>query len=136
MLEDLPEAENPNESFYFSPESPSDMMQSDNLPREMTVDTQSFTSNVHSARSSRYLKTHAFSPSLGVEERDISGSEFNACDSERKGCPQTKVSFSICFYLLCLDLLISIMGVKANQNDMLDQLEYLLLLFRSLGWLV
>ncbi|KAF3434266.1 hypothetical protein FNV43_RR25369 [Rhamnella rubrinervis] len=90
MLDDLPGAENPNESFCFSPESPCDMMESNNLPRDMTLDSQSFTSSVHSVGSSRYLKTHAFSPSVGLEKGDITASEFNACDSDQNDFPQMK----------------------------------------------
>ncbi|XP_048325631.1 protein LNK4 isoform X2 [Ziziphus jujuba] len=89
LLEDLPGAENPNESFY-SPESPCDMMECDDLEKEMNLDSQSFTSSVHSAGSSRYLKTHAFSPSVGLEKEDPNASEINATNSNRKDCPQMK----------------------------------------------
>lgn len=73
------------------------MMESDNLPSDMTLDSQSFTSSVHSVGSSRYLQTHAFSPSVGFEKGDITASESNACDSERNDCPQMKVRSSIRF---------------------------------------
>ncbi|XP_061997077.1 protein LNK3-like isoform X1 [Rosa rugosa] len=89
LLDDLPGAENVHKSFYFRSDS-SGMLASDSISTSMNLESQSISSSVHSAGSSKYLKTHAFSPELGSEKGHTTTSQFSPCNSEQKDSPPVK----------------------------------------------
>lgn len=64
---------------------------------DMTLDSKSASSDKHSIGSSKYLQTHAFSPSMDWEEEEVDASPFIPCNSKQKHFRPLKVS-----YLLCL----------------------------------
>ncbi|GMN55563.1 hypothetical protein TIFTF001_024677 [Ficus carica] len=76
LLEDLPESKNSVKSFCFSPKSQCGMMQSNYCSRDMNRDLENNSGDTQSLSSSRYLQTHAISPSLALEKEDITASEF------------------------------------------------------------
>ncbi|KAM4072552.1 hypothetical protein ACB094_11G146000 [Castanea mollissima] len=85
LLEDLPETENLDESFYFSPESDYGMMAIDNL------DSQSISSDAENVMgSSKYLKRHAFSPPMGWDNGDVTAVQFIPCNTDQLDCPREK----------------------------------------------
>ncbi|XP_024021115.1 uncharacterized protein LOC21406716 [Morus notabilis] len=75
LLEDLPEIENQVKSFCFSPKSQRGT-QSNNFLTDMTLDSENTSSGAQCLSSSRYLQTHVFSPSLGLENEDTTASKF------------------------------------------------------------
>lgn len=98
LLEDLPEIKNSVKSFCFSPKSQCGMMQSNYFLRDMNRDLENTSGDAQSLSSSRYLQTHAFSPSLALEKEDITASEF--VSSQQKDLSTIKVRFS--FIFVCL----------------------------------
>lgn len=89
LLDDLPGAENVHKSFFFRSDS-SGMLATDSISTSMNLETQSISSSVHSAGSSKYLKTHAFSPELGSEKGHTTISHISPCNSERNDCSPIK----------------------------------------------
>ncbi|KAJ6392930.1 hypothetical protein OIU77_022414, partial [Salix suchowensis] len=49
-----------------------------------------FRNDAHGMGSSRYLKTHAFSPSLSWEEGEVAASHFNPCNSDQRDLAPVK----------------------------------------------
>lgn len=101
LLEDLPGTENFHKSFNVSPESQSGMVPADNRLTDIILDSQCISTDTHSMGSSKYLKTHAFSPSVGWVKGGVAVSQFIPRNLEHKEWPLVKVRFSIC--LLHLD---------------------------------
>ncbi|KAF5733650.1 hypothetical protein HS088_TW16G00090 [Tripterygium wilfordii] len=91
FLEDLPRTENPRKSFCCSPESEYNSVLVDNFSKDMIVDSRSFSSDEHSIGSSKYLKTHAFSPAVGWK-RKANDSEFMPSSSEQNDCTTIEAS--------------------------------------------
>lgn len=94
LLEDLPATEDLYNSFGFDPESQHNLT-GDNLAADMTLDSKSHSGDTHARGCSKYLKTHAFSPSVGWEYEDDVASPFSSCNSQHKFLSD-KVGFSIC----------------------------------------
>uniref|UniRef100_A0A6M2EEX2 Protein LNK3 n=1 Tax=Populus davidiana TaxID=266767 RepID=A0A6M2EEX2_9ROSI len=92
FLEDLPRNENLNGSFCFSAEAECDMASADNGFTDTMSDLQSISNDAHGMGSSKYLKTHAFSPSLSWEEGEVAASHFNQCNSDQKYLAPVKAS--------------------------------------------
>lgn len=105
MLEDLPGIENLDRSFCSSPESQCGVMKSNNLLKDETLDSQNTSSDVQSLGCSRYLKTHAYSPSFGCGKEDSTASKFAGGNSQQKDFPLAQVRFSIPFRLVIMDFL-------------------------------
>ncbi|XP_050385608.1 protein LNK3 [Argentina anserina] len=89
LLDDLPGAENVHKSFYFRSDS-SGTLATDSISTSKNLELQSISSSGHGAGSSKYLKTHAFSPELGSERGQSTISQFSPCNSEQKDCLQVK----------------------------------------------
>ncbi|KAK9912589.1 hypothetical protein M0R45_036447 [Rubus argutus] len=89
LLDDLPGAENVPKSFFFRSDS-SDMLATDSISTSMNLESQSISSSVHSAGSSKHLKTHTGSPELVSEKGHTTLSQFSPCHSERKDCAPVK----------------------------------------------
>lgn len=128
LLEDLPNAENFNRPLCFPPESQHSIMPENNQMKDLILDSQSISSNLFSMGSSKYLKTHAFSPSVGWDGEEVTPSYPDPCNLEQKHWPPVKVRFSICFssgkvyiWYRARDLQIGMkcMLVK-SQNDQMD----------------
>lgn len=83
LLEDLPATEDLYNSFGFDPESQHNLT-GDNLAADMTLDSKSHSGDTHARGCSKYLKTHAFSPSVGWEYEDDVASPFSSCNSQHK----------------------------------------------------
>ncbi|KAL9407143.1 hypothetical protein Peur_004115 [Populus x canadensis] len=92
FLEDLPRNENLNGSFCFSAEAECGMASADNRFTDTMSDLQSISNDAHGLGSSKYLKTHAFSPSLSWEEGEVAASHFNPCNSDQKDLAPVKAS--------------------------------------------
>lgn len=92
FLEDLPRNENLNGSFCFSAEAECGMASADNRFTDTMSDLQSISNDAHGMGSSKYLKTHAFSPSLSWEEGEVAASHFNQCNSDQKDLAPVKAS--------------------------------------------
>ncbi|KAI9400789.1 hypothetical protein POPTR_001G031800v4 [Populus trichocarpa] len=92
FLEDLPRNENLNGSFCFSAEAECGMASADNRFTDTMSDLQSISNDAHGMGSSKYLKTHAFSPSLSWEEGEVAASHFNPCNSDQKDLAPVKAS--------------------------------------------
>lgn len=92
FLEDLPRNENLNGSFCFSAEAECDMASADNRFTDTMSDLQSISNDAHGMGSSKYLKTHAFSPSLSWEEGEVAASHFNQYNSDQKDLAPVKAS--------------------------------------------
>ncbi|KAH8522733.1 hypothetical protein H0E87_003395 [Populus deltoides] len=92
FLEDLPRNENLNSSFCFSAEAECGMASADNRFTDTMSDLQSISNDAHGMGSSKYLKTHAFSPSLSWEEGEVAASHFNPCNSDQKDLAPVKAS--------------------------------------------
>ncbi|XP_061960178.1 protein LNK3 [Populus nigra] len=92
FLEDLPRNENLNSSFCFSAEAECGMVSADNRFTDTMSDLQSISNDAHGMGSSKYLKTHAFSPSLSWEEGEVAASHFNPCNSDQKDLAPVKAS--------------------------------------------
>ena len=71
------------------------MASADNRFTDTMSDLQSISNDAHGMGSSKYLKTHAFSPSLSWEEGEVAASHFNQCNSDQKDLAPVKVRFSI-----------------------------------------
>ncbi|KAH7548451.1 hypothetical protein ACOSP7_031997 [Xanthoceras sorbifolium] len=84
LLEDLPRNEDVHKSFSFTSESQCFLLPANSLSTDMTINSQSNSSDEHSKGSSKYLKTHAFSPSLGWEKGEVADSSFIPCNSEQR----------------------------------------------------
>ncbi|KAF9688808.1 hypothetical protein SADUNF_Sadunf01G0026600 [Salix dunnii] len=92
FLEDLPRNENLHSSFPFSPEAECGMASADNHFTDTISDLQSISNDAHGMGSSKYLKTHAFSPSLSWEEGEVAASHFNPCNSDQRDLAPVKAS--------------------------------------------
>ncbi|KAL3599596.1 hypothetical protein D5086_007514 [Populus alba] len=84
LLEDQPANENLHGSFCFSPEAECAMTSADNRLTDKILDLQSILNDARGLGSSKYLKTHAFSPSASWEKDEVAASHFNLCNSEQK----------------------------------------------------
>ncbi|KAK2634340.1 hypothetical protein Ddye_029132 [Dipteronia dyeriana] len=84
LLEDLPRNEDVHKSFGFTPESQSFLLSANCHSMDMTFDSLSNSSDKHGKGSSKYLKTHAFSPSVGWEKGEVDDSSFIPCNSEQR----------------------------------------------------
>jgi hypothetical protein len=71
------------------------MASADNRFTDTMSDLQSISNDAHGMGRSKYLKTHAFSPSLSWEEGEVAASHFNPCNSDQKDLAPVKVRFSI-----------------------------------------
>uniref|UniRef100_A0A6N2MI46 Protein LNK3 n=1 Tax=Salix viminalis TaxID=40686 RepID=A0A6N2MI46_SALVM len=92
FLEDLPRNENLHSSFHFSPEAECGMASADNRFTDTISDMQSISNDSHGMGSSKYLKTHTFSPSLSWEEGEVAASHFNPCNSDQRDLAPVKAS--------------------------------------------
>ncbi|KAI5595997.1 hypothetical protein POPTR_003G193800v4 [Populus trichocarpa] len=95
LLEDQPTNENLHGSFCFSPEAECAMISADNRLTDKILDLQSILNDARGMGSSKYLKTHAFSPSASWEKDEVAASHFNPCNSEQKDWAPAEVRFSI-----------------------------------------
>ncbi|KAJ6934476.1 protein LNK3 isoform X1 [Populus alba x Populus x berolinensis] len=84
LLEDQPTNENLHGSFCFSPEAECAMTSADNRLTDKILDLQSILNDARGMGSSKYLKTHAFSPSASWKKDEVAASHFNPCNSEQK----------------------------------------------------
>ncbi|KAJ0101135.1 hypothetical protein Patl1_05702 [Pistacia atlantica] len=75
----------------------------------MTLDSKSGSSDKHSIGSSKYLQTHAFSPSLGWEE-EVAASPFIPCNTKQR----LKVRYPLC--LLNLEAPVVRRQVPSEEN--------------------
>ncbi|KAJ8755985.1 hypothetical protein K2173_024530 [Erythroxylum novogranatense] len=91
LLEDLPGIETLDKPYCFSPGSQFEMGSPDNLVTDMILDSLSVCDSTHSMGSSRYLKTHAFSPSMSWEDDKVQSTEFPQCNSEQEDHLSAKV---------------------------------------------
>ena len=66
-------------------------MPENNQMEDMILDSQSISSNLCSMESSKYRKTHAFSPSVGWDGEELTTFYSNPCNSEQKDWPPVKV---------------------------------------------
>lgn len=94
LLEDLPGTEDLYNSVGFDPES-QHVLPADNLAADMSVDSKSHSRDAHTRGCSKYLKTHAFSPSVGWDYEEDVSSPFSSCNPQHKFLSD-KVRFSIC----------------------------------------
>ncbi|KAF2323724.1 hypothetical protein GH714_036723 [Hevea brasiliensis] len=93
LMEDPPGTENLHKSFYFEPELLNCIEGDDNISTYSILDALRISSDAYSMGSSKYLKTHAFSPSMDPEEGKVSASPpFIPSNSEQKNCPLLKAS--------------------------------------------
>ena len=97
LHEDLPGFENLDQSFCFSPKYQRGTTEFNEYEGDMNSEFQNASSDVQSPGSSRYLKTHAFSPSLGLENDCSSDSELVEHNLEEKDIPSVEVRLSIAF---------------------------------------
>ncbi|XVF24511.1 hypothetical protein REPUB_Repub13aG0134300 [Reevesia pubescens] len=93
LLEDLPSSEDLHKSFCFSPEYQCGRMPADYLLTDVSLGSQSISNNEHGMGSAKYLKTHAFSPSLNLE-KEIPALHFIQCKSELKNSPMVEAPLS------------------------------------------
>lgn len=63
------------------------MLPADNLAADMSVDSKSHSGDAHTRGCSKYLKTHAFSPSVGWDYEEDVSSPFSSCNSQHKFLP-------------------------------------------------
>ncbi|XP_021299944.1 protein LNK3-like isoform X1 [Herrania umbratica] len=89
LLEDLLGSEDLQKSFCFSPENHCGRMPADYLPTDVSLDSQSISKNDHGMGSTKYLKTHAFSPLMTLE-KEISALRFKPRKSGLKNSPSVK----------------------------------------------
>lgn len=75
------------------------LVQDVNILRNTMLDTQSVSSDAYSMGSSKYLKTHAFSPSVDQEKGKVSALAFTPSNSKQKNWPLLEVRFSTCLVL-------------------------------------
>jgi hypothetical protein len=126
LLEDLPRNEDVHKSFGFTPESQSLLLSANCLSMDMTFDSLSNSSDKHGKGSSKYLKTHAFSPSVGWEKGEVDDSSFIPCNSEQRDFLPVKVRFSIRLLILGSEGLLVSSGVTNLDRELLVvQLEHL-----------
>ncbi|OAY53349.1 protein LNK3 [Manihot esculenta] len=84
LIEDPLETDNLHSSHCFEPEL---LVQDVNILRNTMLDTQSVSSDAYSMGSSKYLKTHAFSPSVDQEKGKVSALAFTPSNSKQKNWP-------------------------------------------------
>ncbi|XP_031251679.1 protein LNK3 isoform X2 [Pistacia vera] len=75
LLDDQPRDEDIHKLFGVLP--------ANNRLTDMTLDSKSGSSDKHSIGSSKYLQTHAFSPSVGWEE-EVAASPFIPCNTKQR----------------------------------------------------
>ncbi|KAJ9190534.1 hypothetical protein P3X46_001722 [Hevea brasiliensis] len=90
LMEDPLGTENIHSSFCFEPELQNYMVRDDNISTDTMLDTQSISSEAYSMGSSKYLKTHVFSPSVDQEKCKVSALPFTPSNAERKNRPSLK----------------------------------------------
>ncbi|XVE52330.1 hypothetical protein DITRI_Ditri02bG0114200 [Diplodiscus trichospermus] len=95
LVEDLPGSEDLHNLFCFSPEYECGRIPADYLLTDVSSDCQSISNSEHGLGSGKYLKTHAFSPSMNLE-KEIPALCFIPCKSELKNsltvkAPVTKI---------------------------------------------
>ena len=93
----MPGSEDLHNLFSSSPEYQYGRMPADYLPTDVSSDCQSISNNEHGLESGKYLKTHAFSPSMNLE-KEIPALRIIPCKSDLKNSLTVKVRFST--YLL------------------------------------
>ncbi|KAJ4720418.1 protein LNK3-like isoform X1 [Melia azedarach] len=84
LMEDMPSTEDLHESFCFAPESQYGVLLANNLTTDLSLDSQRNSSDKHITGSSKYLKTHAFSPSVVCKHREVVASPFMPSNSEHE----------------------------------------------------
>ncbi|XP_065867428.1 protein LNK3-like [Euphorbia lathyris] len=87
LIEDVPGNEEFYNSYSMEPEMQSDMLDCDTFSADMMLNTKSTSIDSHSMGSSKYLKTHAFSPS-DQENGRVSTPQ---CNSQLTHCPSVKI---------------------------------------------
>ncbi|KAG6628373.1 protein LNK3 [Carya illinoinensis] len=88
LLEDLPDTETIDESFYFSPVSQCGVMPGDNL------DSQCVRTDANdTVGRPMHLKRNTFSSLMGWDNRDTTALQFLPCNSDQIDCPPVKGPF-------------------------------------------
>lgn len=100
LLEDLPITEDSCGSFCFPPRPQCTKTSSADLFTDTIFDSQIIARNSHGMSSSKYLKTHAFSPTVDWENKEVSSSRFVPFNLEQKDSPSLKVRYFICSLIL------------------------------------
>ncbi|XP_017984906.1 PREDICTED: uncharacterized protein LOC18587089 isoform X1 [Theobroma cacao] len=98
LLEDLLGSEDLQKSVCFSPEDQCGRVPADYLLTDVSLDSQTISKNEHGMGSAKYLKTHAFSPSMTLE-KEIPALRFKPRKSGLKNSPSVKVRFSTCRFI-------------------------------------
>ncbi|XP_007010825.2 PREDICTED: protein LNK3 isoform X2 [Theobroma cacao] len=89
LLEDLLGSEDLQKSVCFSPEDQCGRVPADYLLTDVSLDSQTISKNEHGMGSAKYLKTHAFSPSMTLE-KEIPALRFKPRKSGLKNSPSVK----------------------------------------------
>ncbi|WRX12889.1 hypothetical protein QQP08_005376 [Theobroma cacao] len=90
LLEDLLGSEDLQKSVCFSPEDQCGRVPADYLLTDVSLDSQTISKNEHGMGSAKYLKTHAFSPSMTLE-KEIPALRFKPRKSGLKNSPSVKI---------------------------------------------
>ncbi|KAJ7949393.1 protein LNK3-like isoform X1 [Quillaja saponaria] len=91
VFEDLHGPETSKKSFCYSPESNCGKMPRDNLLTNISVD-----SDMHDLESSKYLKTHDFSPPGGLQKEDVAAPQFVPCNTKKNDhLPEEASTFEV-----------------------------------------
>lgn len=90
LEEEVPGMENFRGSFCSSSRPHCAMTPADNLLSDMILDSQSISGDLQGTGSSKYLKTHDFSPPVDWENGGVSDSHFIPCNMGQKVCPPVK----------------------------------------------
>lgn len=85
LLDDLPRDEDIHKLFSVLP--------ANNCLTDMTLDSKSGSSDKLSIGSSKYLQTHAFSPSMVWDQGEVAASPFTPFNSKQKYFLPLKVSY-------------------------------------------
>ncbi|KAF9686351.1 hypothetical protein SADUNF_Sadunf03G0149700 [Salix dunnii] len=120
FLEDQPTNEDLNSPLCFSPEADCGMVSADNRLTDTILDLQSILNDERGMGSSKYVKTHAFSPSARWEKDEVAASHFNKCNSEQKDWAPAELSKALALLLsVLLPILVSWMkiGVYRRSTD-------------------
>uniref|UniRef100_A0A5B6YKC3 Protein LNK3 n=1 Tax=Davidia involucrata TaxID=16924 RepID=A0A5B6YKC3_DAVIN len=103
--EEMIGVENLCEFFSYSPDTQYGVMTADSLLADMNLGSQCMSSHLCGIGSSKYLKTHAFSPSKGWEMGDVATLCPNFCDLRHKDILRGKA-------------LVAKVSVPSEQNSM------------------
>ncbi|WCJ39197.1 Protein LNK3 [Euphorbia peplus] len=84
LMEDMPGNEEFYNSYSMDPEMKEDMLDCDTISGDLVLNTKNTSADSHSMGSSKYLKTHAFSPSSDQERSHVSAPQ------QQKHCSSVK----------------------------------------------